>query len=438
MGIIENCKTKKCISYFIFILIIIISGITAVKYVSALPPLPTEFYGRITDYNSNASPGELVRAYDNDGVLCGSFTIVNRGFYGSLTCKGDDPETVEDEGATAGENITFKFKTGYTTVTGDNTIGYGEFKYVNLTFPIVHCGDDFCDVIYENAITCPEDCPLYNASYNYTTNATNTSVTGGGAGGGGIGSGEVSVSGSTSVGGSSSGSLGFTPSYYLNYTGFDLSGFEGVDMYCREEWVCGNWSKCAIDGFQNRTCRDMNDCGTFDDKLPEIQRCIYTPTCFDGVRNGLEEGIDCGGLCAPCIGCFDNIQNCHDGLCEEGVDCGGPCSPCPTCFDGKQNCHEGMCEQGVDCGGPCDINCPEVQLPLGKFVCKKDFNPLSNQSIIFFIIMLLLIIGDVIYSRRKIKEIGKNKKISDIGRAKAILSTKRRMYLFIIIIILLS
>ncbi|MEM8524672.1 MAG: T9SS type A sorting domain-containing protein [Bacteroidota bacterium] len=53
------------------------------------------------------------------------------------------------------------------------------------------------------------------------------------------------------------------------------------------------------------------------------------PTCNDGIQNGLETGVDCGGPdCPPCMmdpTCDDGIQN---GL-ETGVDCGGPdCPPC--------------------------------------------------------------------------------------------------------------
>ncbi len=51
------------------------------------------------------------------------------------------------------------------------------------------------------------------------------------------------------------------------------------------------------------------------------------PTCDDGVQNGDEEGVDCGGSnCPACPSCSDGIQN--QG--EEGVDCGGPCPACPT------------------------------------------------------------------------------------------------------------
>lgn len=53
------------------------------------------------------------------------------------------------------------------------------------------------------------------------------------------------------------------------------------------------------------------------------------PTCDDGIQNGDETGVDCGGSCEPCQGdpeptCDDGIQNGD----ETGVDCGGSCEPC--------------------------------------------------------------------------------------------------------------
>lgn len=51
-----------------------------------------------------------------------------------------------------------------------------------------------------------------------------------------------------------------------------------------------------------------------------------TSTCNNGVQDGSETGVDCGGPdCDPCVSCNDGIQNGN----ETGVDCGGPdCSPC--------------------------------------------------------------------------------------------------------------
>ncbi len=54
------------------------------------------------------------------------------------------------------------------------------------------------------------------------------------------------------------------------------------------------------------------------------------PTCNDGIQNGNETGVDCGGPDCPACppSCTDGIQNGN----ETGVDCGGPdCPPCdPT------------------------------------------------------------------------------------------------------------
>ncbi len=86
------------------------------------------------------------------------------------------------------------------------------------------------------------------------------------------------------------------------------------------------------------------------------------PTCNDGVQNGDETGVDCGGSnCSPCATCNDGIQNGN----ETGVDCGGSCAPCVTCNDGVQNGDE----TGVDCGGsncaPCNTGgCNDTEVSI--------------------------------------------------------------------------
>ncbi len=55
--------------------------------------------------------------------------------------------------------------------------------------------------------------------------------------------------------------------------------------------------------------------------------CTDDPTCTDGLLNGTETEVDCGGDCDPCPTCDDGIQNGD----EEGVDCGGLlCDVCPV------------------------------------------------------------------------------------------------------------
>ena len=105
--------------------------------------------------------------------------------------------------------------------------------------------------------------------------------------------------------------------------------------------------------------------------------CDYI-SCGDGIMNGDEDGIDCGGTepgCPPCESCFDGVLNQN----EQGVDCGGVCAPCPSCFDGIKNGNEVQ----QDCGGPDCEPCGECNdgirswnwceiKPTGVFVLKFE------------------------------------------------------------------
>lgn len=53
--------------------------------------------------------------------------------------------------------------------------------------------------------------------------------------------------------------------------------------------------------------------------------CKKQASCDDGILNGSEIRVDCGGSCEVCPTCFDGVQN--QG--ETSVDCGGPCTSCP-------------------------------------------------------------------------------------------------------------
>jgi uncharacterized protein YfiM (DUF2279 family) len=114
----------------------------------------------------------------------------------------------------------------------------------------------------------------------------------------------------------------------------------------------GGGGPTCSDGVQNGNETGV-DCGG-----PDCPSCPVTPTCTDGVQNGNETGVDCGGpdcpSCPVTPTCTDGVQNGN----ETGVDCGGPdCPSCPvtpTCTDGVQNGNE----TGVDCGGPDCPSCP--------------------------------------------------------------------------------
>ncbi len=79
----------------------------------------------------------------------------------------------------------------------------------------------------------------------------------------------------------------------------------------------------------------------------------YSQSCYNGLRDGDEMGVDCGPSCVACPACSNGLK---DGA-EEGVDCGGSCGVCPTCSDGLQNGSEG----DIDCGGTCAERCETDQ-----------------------------------------------------------------------------
>jgi hypothetical protein len=74
-------------------------------------------------------------------------------------------------------------------------------------------------------------------------------------------------------------------------------------------------------------------------------------SCSDGVQNGGETDVDCGGATTcPRCGTGDSCGAGSD--CQSGVCLGGICLA-PTCIDGVQN----GSETGVDCGGGCPSGC---------------------------------------------------------------------------------
>jgi len=87
--------------------------------------------------------------------------------------------------------------------------------------------------------------------------------------------------------------------------------------------------------------------------------------CYNGIQDGTETGIDCGGNCPPCgwtspIG--GGAGHCHNGVKdgdETGIDCGGSCRPCGGAAQ-CSNCKQDGDETGIDCGGscpPCKTDC---------------------------------------------------------------------------------
>jgi hypothetical protein len=336
------------------------------KLLSAVPPLPTVFYGNVTFYNNPATAGIRIDAYDDAGVRCGYFTIVNPFYYGVLSCLGDDSDTASDEGAISGETIHFRYLGQNFSAYGTPTWLSGEYHRVNLVFPQVVCGDGFCDNI-ETCSGCESDCGICNDA------GTSTGGSGSGSGGGGSGS-----------GGGSGG--GFSTPFTGNIPfGVITDGSTIPTTSCTEDWLCGNWSECSPLEIQERNCSDFNACGTYKSKPVEAKECVYISPLVES--------------------CYDNIQNQN----ETGVDCGGPCS---DCIEDK----------------PSPPRPAIIELP--KIICKKDLNPFTNNTIWFFIVIIIVGIIRFVIGKKEIEKIREKKKLDDVKKAKLTFAAKRKLILF--------
>ena len=134
--------------------------------------------------------------------------------------------------------------------------------------------------------------------------------------------------------------------------------------------TCGGGPSCS-DGLHNgdetdvdcggavcgTACDDGLACGASSDCTSRVCDggvCV-APSCSDGVRNGGEAGVDCGAVCVAGAGsaCSAGTGCTTHADCASGVCHGGVCVS-PTCYDGVRN---GV-EADVDCGGPeCASTC---------------------------------------------------------------------------------
>lgn len=121
---------------------------------------------------------------------------------------------------------------------------------------------------------------------------------------------------------------------------------DGVQNGDEADVDCGG--SCAVACDDGRTCGGNADCAS----LACVAGECSAPSCDDGAQNGDESDVDCGGACAACPdgGSCVADADCESGRCGEG----GVCSA-PACDDGVQNGDE----LGVDCGGPCAAACPD-------------------------------------------------------------------------------
>lgn len=117
-----------------------------------------------------------------------------------------------------------------------------------------------------------------------------------------------SNSGCPNIGKSSCGS----PDLHMNFMDYTYPAC----MYMFTEGQSARMEAALVGGFPNILSNAFNVCSI-----------APNPTCDDGILNGDETGIDCGGSCVPCSSTCNNGQKDGD---EIGVDCGGSCpNVCP-------------------------------------------------------------------------------------------------------------
>jgi Ca2+-binding RTX toxin-like protein len=122
--------------------------------------------------------------------------------------------------------------------------------------------------------------------------------------------------------------------------------FDGLKNASETDVDCGGGScaPCA----SAKACEEGSDCL---DEVCASGTCVAA-SCGDGVQNGAELGVDCGPECGPCGGGAPCVADagCTSGVCEgETAEAPGVCFE-PSCTDGLKN---GV-EADIDCGGACE------------------------------------------------------------------------------------
>lgn len=164
---------------------------------------------------------------------------------------------------------------------------------------------------------------------------------------------------------------------------------------CDDGMIGGDETDVDCGGAECGPCREGARCNEAGDCATDLcvdGRCVASEaSCQDGVKNGGESDVDCGGDCPPCrtgLFCADESdcesRRCVAGLCTEScfdgevsgdetdIDCGGQrCEPCflgafcgndgdcetQACDDGVCVPNDGIsCSQGIQCYNACAEN----------------------------------------------------------------------------------
>jgi len=376
-------KLKSKQKYFLLIIFLLV----CISFVSATSPLPTEFYGKVRAFNQQVSAGTIISVYDSSNNVCGTYTTRQLGYFGVLTCRGEDDL---NDGPIENEIVSFKIGNQYATalvltgyVGNDSTSSnssnnvrheiYGVtnvtwqsriFKEVILVIPPLVCGDAFCDT-YENCNSCTLDCGVCPVA-NGSTTGSNGSSSGGSSGSGGSTGSGGSSSGGAGGGGAQGGSAGST--------GSGSQDSPTTPESCSESWECGDWEECLKANYQIRVCVDLNSCGTSND-IPDVtQDCIYIEDYSTNNRTGSNESI----------------------------------------------------------------SRPQKQVPGIISVCEARLNLLGIPSLLFILFIIVIFSVAQLDYKRKIKRIISDKSLDELKKLELKYLEKRKRFIFFIVVALLA
>ncbi len=112
-------------------------------------------------------------------------------------------------------------------------------------------------------------------------------------------------------------------------------------------------------------CSDAGDCISFNFSSFATESCCDDLTIYDGPNTsspliGVYAGSTNPGTVNSSSGCLTFVWDSDGSVTGAGWQAAASCSPCPTCTDGILNGQE----IGIDCGGPTCPACPCASLPI--------------------------------------------------------------------------
>jgi hypothetical protein len=128
----------------------------------------------------------------------------------------------------------------------------------------------------------------------------------------------------------------------------DLDCGGGACPGCATGEACFLSTDCASGGCSGGVCQPGCTSGAQCPSGVCTGGFCRVANCADGAQNGQETDVDCGGPAPNCVRCVPGDTCASAGDCTSQVCSGGTCQP-PSCTDGIKN----GTEVGVDCGGGC-------------------------------------------------------------------------------------